>query len=157
MENVNFLYTTDFNGLNAGVFFIRVGEWASLFLANILAIAHPLGTPSLPFWEQDAIKLNLQSHEYFGNAAVKVPKVWFNKYPDLLYDNSTDTYEDRVEPGTFMTHLAGPDKYKEGWFDFYIDAANGTDPRYHNSSAIALLRNDIETFWHTRFTSKDNT
>lgn len=149
-DNVQFIYTEDQNGLNAGVFYVRVGEWASVFLSTVLAMSKAKDHPKLDFWEQTAIAKTVAENEFFGSASVMVPRDWFNSYAWLSKDETTGRYASAVHPGTFLVHMVGPSKHQPGWYDYYLNLGEGSDPAYHSTDIAEVLESVAEDFWRKR-------
>lgn len=149
-DDVQFIYTEDQNGLNAGVFYLRVGEWTSLFLASVLALSQAKDHPELGFWEQTAMAKTIAENEFFGKFSVMAPRGWFNSYAWLSKDEHSGTFASAVEPGTFLVHLVGPSKHQPGWYDYYLNLGEGSDPAYHNTDTVEVLESEAEDFWRKR-------
>jgi mannan polymerase II complex MNN10 subunit len=112
----NLLVTKDFNGLNNGVFILRVNEWAISLFTAILAFRHYQPDVELPFTEQSAMQYVLQTDE-FKTQTQFVPQHWFNSYDDggaaIFAGRQTDTglAEATVRRGDYLVHFAGhPEK-----------------------------------------------
>lgn len=147
LPNVKMICAEDFNGLNAGVFFLQVGEWTSLFLANVLATGRPL-PGKIDFWEQGAIKEVLSKNQYFKESVVMVPQDWFNIYPKLDSPGPLEIgFEDTVIPGTFIVHMVGDTKFVPGLFDRYLSLAEGSNSSYHSQISAELLEDRTTSFW----------
>jgi hypothetical protein len=154
---INLICAADFNGLNAGLFFLRVGEWASLFLANVLTRGRPL-PGKIDFWEQGAINEVLAKDAYFGDAKILVPQDWFNMYPKLDSPGPLeDGFEDTVSPGTFITHLVGDTKFSPVLFTRYLAIAEGTNTTYHSQSAADSLKVRVAAFWKEHTSANGST
>ena len=79
-NNVNFLVTKDHNGMNTGVFFLRVCDWSVKFMSKVLA--YPLFRPDVDLGrsaDQSAMELVAQE-EGFRGATLYQPRVWYNTY-----------------------------------------------------------------------------
>lgn len=149
IDGINFLYTRDNNGFNAGQLYLRVGEWTSLFLAAILTVPHAKDTPLLPFWEQSAMATVVEgNNSYYTERCVEVPRHWINVYvfeTKELYPS----YDPKkwVHPGSFLIHLVGNTKHEHGWFDHLLTIGDGADPVYHSEAAAASLADEATEFW----------
>jgi len=78
-ENVHFVAAADGNGLNAGVFLIRVNSWSYNLMTKALTYPDYHKGEFLRFAEQTAIN-NLLSSEEEAKHYVIVPRPWFNQY-----------------------------------------------------------------------------
>lgn len=111
-DGVNLLVTNDWNGLNNGVFLVRVNQWAIELFSNIAAFRHYRPNVSLPFTEQSAMEIVMNEPRFRNNVQL-VPQEWFNAYPDgtpTEFEEKTDdeglkNYHARR--GDFMLHFAG--------------------------------------------------
>ncbi|KAF2831338.1 galactosyl transferase GMA12/MNN10 family protein [Ophiobolus disseminans] len=113
---VNLLVTNDFNGLNNGVFLLKVNEWAIALFTSILAFRHYEPDVVLPFTEQSAMEHVIQSEDFRHQTQV-VPQHWFNAYDHdgaamyMSRGNETRGSDERVRRGDFLVHFAGhPEK-----------------------------------------------
>ena len=79
-NDVNLLYTKDWNGLNNGVFALRVSTWSLEFLSSILAYRTFRPEEDLPFTEQSAMEKVMHMDKY-AKGVVQCPPQWFNSYP----------------------------------------------------------------------------
>ncbi|KAF5010148.1 hypothetical protein FDECE_3694 [Fusarium decemcellulare] len=119
------IISKDWNGLNAGVFLVRVDRWAIDFFSDLLAFRHFQPNVSLPFEEQSAIEILIDEPRYRQNVE-EVPSVWFNAYPG---DSPTEFMERKSEEGLeyynarrgdFLLHFAGiedKDQLVDEWAD----------------------------------------
>lgn len=113
---VNLLVTNDFNGLNNGVFLLRVNQWAISLFTAILAFRHYKPDVELPYTEQSAMEYLIQTDQ-FKHQTQFVPQHWFNAYdyggPTMfaMRDDVTNLEADKVRRGDYLVHFAGhPDK-----------------------------------------------
>ncbi|PPJ61354.1 hypothetical protein CBER1_11922 [Cercospora berteroae] len=90
-NDVHLLYTKDWNGLNNGVFLLRVLNWSLELLSSIVAYRSFKPEDKLPFTEHSAMDKVMQLDKY-KHGAVECPPQWFNAYPsdggdkDVHYD-----------------------------------------------------------------------
>ncbi|KAJ3533273.1 hypothetical protein NM208_g2554 [Fusarium decemcellulare] len=124
-DRPHLIISKDWNGLNAGVFLVRVDRWAIDFFSDLLAFRHFQPNVSLPFEEQSAMEILLDEPRYRQNVE-EVPSVWFNAYPG---DSPTEFMERKSEEGLeyynarrgdFLLHFAGiedKDQLVDEWAD----------------------------------------
>jgi len=93
-ENINFVAATDYNGLNAGVFFLKVNSWSYNIIINAMSYPHFKEKEYLRFAEQTALN-NVLSKEENTKHYYVVPLDWFNRF-----------YGGRVK-GDFIVHFPG--------------------------------------------------
>lgn len=103
-NDVNLLYTKDWNGLNNGVFMLKVSEWSVAFLASIVAYRTFKPEEHLVFTEQSAMERVLELEQY-RDAAVQCPPQWFNAYP--RDDDEEDGVHFEFAAGQLLVHFAG--------------------------------------------------
>ncbi|RLL95655.1 hypothetical protein CFD26_103412 [Aspergillus turcosus] len=108
--DAHLLVSRDWNGLNSGVFFLRVHPWSVELLSA--AIAYPVVKPNveLLWFEQSAIINVLAENEYFGRSVVYCPLRWFNAYmrhPNAIDINFDTPLHLQVQPGDLLVHFPG--------------------------------------------------
>lgn len=103
LEGVNLLVTEDWNGLNNGVFIMRVSAWSVNMLTDTLAYPSYRPDEDLPFTEQTAMERMIQDSRYSSNC-IFVPPRWFNAYPR---DEDETRTKYHVQQGDMMLHFAG--------------------------------------------------
>ncbi|EUC37253.1 glycosyltransferase family 34 protein [Bipolaris zeicola 26-R-13] len=79
-KDVNLIVTNDRHGLNNGVFFIKVGEWAVRFLSASLSLREWDEGVKLKYSEQSAMEI-VGGRPHFSQNIIHVPQRWFNAYP----------------------------------------------------------------------------
>lgn len=112
-SNIHLLLSKDWNGMNNGVFFIRVHRWSVALLSA--AMSYPMVHPDVPlFWpDQSALSNLLDDHSYFKESTVYCPLRWFNAYmrsPDGLKPNKDSPAHLQVHPGDLLVHFPGTQK-----------------------------------------------
>jgi hypothetical protein len=114
-SDIHMLLTKDWNGMNNGVFPIRVHPWAVELLSA--AIAYPVVRPDVElFWpDQSALANLLQENEYFSRSVVYCPLRWFNAY--MRQPNGEGLNPDspaylQVHPGDLLVHFPGTPRDK---------------------------------------------
>lgn len=101
-DKVNFIITKDWNGINAGVFFVKNCDWSRTFLTGVYNRTDCIGH----MWpEQQAIALELKDKKELNERVKIAPQRFFNSYPKELLENYrplTSAYQ----PGDFLLHFA---------------------------------------------------
>ncbi|CAI6336681.1 unnamed protein product [Periconia digitata] len=87
-QDIHLLATNDKNGLNAGIFILRISSVSISFLTAILSYPTHHPKTRLRFDEQTAMSLLIKSPKFRPHTQI-VPQHWFNSY----------TYTDRDEKG----------------------------------------------------------
>ncbi|RDW86263.1 uncharacterized protein DSM5745_02905 [Aspergillus mulundensis] len=113
LTDVHIVLSKDWNGMNAGVFPIRVHPWSIELLSA--AIGYPFTSPGKGlYWaEQSALCWLFEEHEYYSRSVAYVPLRWFNAYmraPDGESLNKDSPAELQVHPGDFLVHFPGTPK-----------------------------------------------
>ncbi|KAH6960085.1 galactosyl transferase GMA12/MNN10 family protein [Ilyonectria sp. MPI-CAGE-AT-0026] len=149
--NIYLLATKDWNGLNNGVFLLRVNRWSIDLFTAILAHRHYRPDVQLTFTEQSAMGLLLEEPEFQDNV-VWVPQWWFNAYPRgdedfSLMDDKAKAYHARR--GDFLVHFAGVgkrDEHMNPWLDVAETATSGWALGPHQRD----VDGEIQDFWEGR-------
>lgn len=101
-SNFNLICTRDQNGLNTGIFFMRVNEWTARYFSavNNFTTAHPdvrIGFNG----DQDAMAwlINEANTDTWHANVLYQPRTWYNAY------QGGDSFEG--EPGTLLVHFPG--------------------------------------------------
>ena len=95
------LSTSDWNGFNCGIFFVRVNEWSVNFFTETAAL--PLSSPDTDLGynkDQTAMRLILDKPEYQKNFLYE-PITWYNGFHYSL------GHLPQIVPGDFLVHFAG--------------------------------------------------
>lgn len=138
MSHVHLIVTKDWNGLNNGVFYLRVSQWNIEMLAAALAYRTYRPNDELPWTEQSAMA-NLLDESDFVDGAVFVPARWFNAYP-------AGDPEYHVVRGDMTLHFAGVgDKGKAMQEWLYKLADNRTS--WELELAATNLTQEVAQFW----------
>lgn len=115
-DDVHMLVTADWNGLNNGVFPIRVNQWAVDLFAAIISFRHYKPDVSLTFRDQSAMDMLLKERK-FAQHIVWAPQRWFNAYQG---EHNETLAPFQVRRGDFLVHFAGVgdrDKRMAYWLD----------------------------------------
>lgn len=141
-NDVHLLYTKDWNGLNNGVFILRVSNWSLEFLSSIVAYRSFKPEDKLPFTEQSAMDKVMQLDKY-KDGAIECPPQWFNAYPSDGGDKDVH-YDHR--PGQMLVHFAGiGDKSKA--INEWIDKLEKDRTRWEIPLSKTNYEKQIEEFW----------
>lgn len=149
---VNLIATNDMNGLNNGIFLLRVNHWSVSLFTAILAYRHYNPGVKLKFTEQSAMELVLHD-DRFKSAVQLVPQHWFNAYShggpsDFVERNGTeDGMEDvHARKGDWLVHFAGvgrKDEALDGWADMLEDAGDV----WEEKSVQRDVSGEVRQFW----------
>ncbi|KAI9829171.1 MAG: hypothetical protein M1832_000194 [Thelocarpon impressellum] len=145
-EDVRLLFAQDWNGLNAGVFFIRVGWWAIEVMSAILAYRYLRPEEELIFLEQSALARVLDE-DCFRHNALEYPQRWFNAYDSGFLNETTRPYQ--VRRGDMLVHFAGQGDKAERAI-FWAGLAEQHLPEWELDLIHTSLPGEFEDFWATR-------
>lgn len=147
MSNIHAVVTRDWQGLNNGVFYLRVCKWSIELLAATIAYRRYRPDEELQFSEQTA-KEHLLGENGFVDGVVLVPSRWFNAYPGAsmgVYTGAHEPYQ--VHNGDMALHLPGVGDDKstpiQDWL--YELAENRT--LWEVPVAATNLTLEVESFW----------
>lgn len=99
-QDVHFLVSKDMNGLNIGIFFVRVNDWTIKMLSDVLAL--PSLRPDVEIGhnaEQDAMRWVLEQSRNREHVLYQ-PQHWYN-----AYEHADSTHP--LHNGDLLVHFAG--------------------------------------------------
>ncbi|KAK5946659.1 hypothetical protein PMZ80_000802 [Knufia obscura] len=108
MDKIDLILSKDLNGLNNGLFLVRVSRDMAEYTGRVAAYHYFNPEVDLPWPEQVAMQLVLNQTDDYHDRVVYMPQHLFNAY-------TAD-----VEPGHLLVHFAGVadrDEKMEGWMD----------------------------------------
>ncbi|KAF2635366.1 galactosyl transferase GMA12/MNN10 family protein [Massarina eburnea CBS 473.64] len=162
-EEIHLIAAEDGNGLNAGVFFIRVSNWSIYFLESVLAYRHYRPEINLRFSEQSAMADLLKTPE-FSAGKVYVPWHWFNAYPNSddghgpqgyeMNDNEEGLREFQARRGDFLVHFAGDWKKDEPMGEWEEKIAEMKNP-WEQKRIQRDVSVEVKKFWEEKGYSYD--
>lgn len=145
-DHIHLMVTNDFNGLNNGVFPIRVHPWSVSLMSAIVAFPTFRPDVELVFRDQSALDEVLKE-EPFRDHVFRLPQRWFNAYPAGALNETMQAYQ--VRRGDLLVHFAGlPDreKYMEHW----LDIAEQHLPEWELDIIHSSYPGEIREFWSER-------
>jgi hypothetical protein len=149
--DAHLLVTRDWNGLNSGVFFLRVHPWSVELLSA--AIAYPRVKPNeeLIWFEQSAINNVLKENDYFGRSVVYCPLRWFNAYmrhPNAIDINPETPLHLQVRHGDLLVHFPGtPKENLTRTLGPYLKIAESHSPYWAVPLEKTRYREETKRFW----------
>lgn len=154
ITEVNLLVTKDWNGLNNGIFLLRVNPWAVSLFSAILAFRHYKPDVDLPFTEQSAMEQIIRT-EQFKNQTQFVPQHWFNAYDyggaDMYAHRDNATNLESLDPwvvrrGDYLVHFAGhPEKDKA--IENYAEMLRTFPDVWEHGTVQRDIQGNINHFW----------
>ncbi|KAG6063512.1 hypothetical protein E4U33_006333 [Claviceps sp. LM78 group G4] len=142
LRNINILISDDWNGLNNGIFGIRVSRYAAELFAGILAFRDFEPETELVFQDQSAMEILLKRRKSINHVA-KVPQRWFNAY-------ATDDERPGssfVHPGDFLVHFAGTGA-RDIRMNKWADKSEQLNYKWNTPLTHLKLPEDIQRFWN---------
>ncbi|QIW96704.1 hypothetical protein AMS68_002222 [Peltaster fructicola] len=141
-EHVHLLYSNDWNGLNSGVFPIRVNKWSAELLSAILAFRYYRPDEPLTFREQSAMDIVMKEPKFSKNI-VQLPQRWFNAY---MGEHNETLAPHQIRRGDMLVHFAGVierDKFMAIWLDRAEEHMDDWEIPYKSTS----YPQEIRDFW----------
>ncbi|KAM0703974.1 hypothetical protein Q7P35_008980 [Cladosporium inversicolor] len=142
MLGVQALVTEDWNGLNNGVFYLRVSAWNVEMLSAVIAYRTFKPDESLPFTEQSAMAAILRDPRFHLNVTV-VSSTWFNAYPS---EWSTNGISYQAKQGDMVLHFAGVNDKPSALRDWLLTIAKERN-LWERPLADTTLVTQVRTFW----------
>lgn len=137
------LVTTDANGLNNGVFFIRVCAWAIEVMSANVAYRTFNPTEVLTFQDQSALD-NIFHMSKFRDQVVYCPQRWFNAYQSGFLNESIEA--NQVRRGDLVVHFAGVGNKIER-MNYWCDIAEKHLPDWEVEIIHTSYSEEIDEFW----------
>jgi hypothetical protein len=149
---VNLLVTNDMNGLNNGIFLLRVSPWSVSLFTAILAFRHYNPTVELKFTEQSAMELVLKD-DRFRDQVQFVPQHWFNAYShggpeDFAKRNETEEGMEDVHArrGDWLIHFAG-NEHKDKALNEWVDMLENVEDVWREGRVQRDVSEEVRIFW----------
>lgn len=117
-EDVWLMYSNDWNGLNNGVFPIRVNQWAVELFAAIVSYRHFRPKDGLVFRDQSAMN-TLMQEPAFAKHIMQAPQRWFNAYQG---EHNETLQPFQVRRGDLLVHFAGVPE-RESRMQYWLERA----------------------------------
>jgi len=133
MDLVHFIVSDDLNGLNCGVFFIRVHPWSLNLLMRAYSYFYYHQDRYLLFADQSSINNVLTGSSDTEEHYIIVPQYWFNRY---IGDK---------EKGEFLVHLAGESEKSLKAKEFRLQIKNDTE--WYTSMNSSDLRKKVLEYY----------
>lgn len=144
--DANVLVTNDANGLNNGVFFIRVGAWAIEVMSANVAYRTFNPTEHLTFQDQSAMD-KIFHMDKFRDQVVYCPQRWFNAYQSGLLNETI--HANQVRRGDLVVHFAGVGNRLER-MNYWCDIAEKHSPDWEVSIVHTSYPEEIDEFWRQK-------
>ncbi|KAK0947554.1 hypothetical protein LTR29_001162 [Friedmanniomyces endolithicus] len=148
-DDVHLIYTNDPNGLNNGIFPIRVNRWAVDLFSAILSYRYYRPDAPLVFRDQSAMGALIQEPQ-FASHTVAAPQRWFNAYQG---EHNETLAPFQVRRGDLLVHLAGvPDREKR--MGYWLDRAEQHLDDWEIPFKSTSYPQEAKDFWNEQRRSK---
>lgn len=117
-EHVHLIYSADWNGLNNGVFPVRVNRWAVELFSAIVAFRYYKPDTELIFRDQSAMNMIMNDKKFVHNI-VQAPQRWFNAYQG---EHNETLAPFQIRRGDLLVHFAGVPNREER-MGYWLDRA----------------------------------
>jgi mannan polymerase II complex MNN10 subunit len=150
-NTTHLLVNNDANGLNNGIYMIRVSSWAIELFSAILAIPHYRPNVNLCFTEQSAMEEIILDMR-FGHKVRFVPQHWFNGYPTGEPEEFVQRVDEQglgegdVRRGDFLVHLAGHN-YKKGAIKGWLEVLRALPNVWEQKTVQRNISVEVAQFW----------
>ncbi|KAK2612647.1 hypothetical protein QQS21_001263 [Conoideocrella luteorostrata] len=142
LSDIQIIVTEDWNGLNNGVFAIRVDKYAVELFAGVLAFRDFRENTTLEFQDQSAMEKVLQQQKFAAHR-VEVPQRWFNSYKS---NKGEEPEGAQVHPGDFLVHFAGVENREEEMTK-WCELSERTEPLWNSRLSDTKFDIEIRKFW----------
>ena len=139
-DHINYLVAKDQNGMNTGIFFLRVCDWSIKFMAKTLA--YPLFRPDVDLGRSaDQVAMELVANESdFRDQILYQPRIWYNTY------EFRHGYEGKA--GRMLVHFPGLEEDRWDHMKKWLDIIEGPQAaEWKIPLAQTEYPGEIDRFW----------
>ncbi|KAI5195203.1 hypothetical protein E4T39_08343 [Aureobasidium subglaciale] len=144
-DDVHLLVTNDWNGLNNGVFPVRINQWAVELFSAIISSRYYKPDQDLTFRDQSAMDTLLKDKKFAAHT-VEAPQRWFNAYQGE-HNETLAPYQ--VRRGDFLVHFAGVINRDERIL-FWLDRAEQHLPDWEMEVQHTSYPAEVKDFWNQK-------
>jgi hypothetical protein len=144
LSHINFIGTRDQNGLNTGIFYLRVSSWSVSFLVDTMALCHSdidLGRSA----DQEAMERVLRrtqsgpQSQGYRSGVVYIPRTWINAYEwHHGYEGSR---------GDMLVHFPGLEEARWKHMADWLDVIEAEPEKWECPLEDTIYRNVTREFW----------
>lgn len=145
-SNIHMLVTNDLNGLNNGVFPIRVHPWSVELMSAVIAFTTYRPDVQLVFRDQSALEEVLKEDRFRHNV-FRLPQRWFNAYQSGLINETIEPYQ--VRRGDLLVHFAGVPGRNER-MEYWMDIAEQHLPEWELDLVQTSYASEVKEYWVER-------
>ncbi|PNS21452.1 serine/threonine-protein phosphatase PP-Z [Sphaceloma murrayae] len=148
-DDVNALLTRDWNGLNNGVFPLRVCQWSVDLFAAIVSFRFYRPDAPLVFRDQSAMEALLRE-DRFARHVVWAPQRWFNAYQG---EHNETLAPFQVRRGDFLVHFAGVGDREQRML-YWLERAEEHLPDWEIEVQHTSYPGEAKEFWRAERESR---
>lgn len=141
-EDVHLMYSNDWNGLNNGVFPVRVNQWSVKLFSAITSFRHYRPDADLVFRDQSAMDMLMKEPE-FANNIVQAPQRWFNAYQG---EHNETLAPFQIRRGDILVHFAGVPNREER-MGYWLDRAEQHLDDWEVPVKSTSYMQEVKDFW----------
>ena len=141
-DDVHLLVSHDWNGLNNGVFPVRVNIWSVELFSAILSFRFYRPEQYLRFRDQSAMDFLVQN-EHFAPNVIRTPQRWFNAYQGE-HNETLEAFQ--VRRGDLLVHFAGVGNRDER-MRFWLNRAEKHAPDWEVEIKHTSYPEETRDFW----------
>lgn len=141
-DDVHLLVSHDWNGLNNGVFPVRVNIWSVELFSAILSFRFYRPEQHLQFRDQSAMDFLVQD-EHFSPNVIRTPQRWFNAYQGE-HNETLEAFQ--VRRGDLLVHFPGVGNRDER-MRFWLNRAEKHAPDWEVELKHTSYPEETRDFW----------
>lgn len=141
-DDVHLLYSSDWNGLNNGVFPVRVNRWSVELFSAIAAYRYYRPEEALTFRDQSAMN-TLMGEPRFAKNVMQLPQRWFNAYQG---EQNETLAPYQIRRGDMLVHFAGVGNRDER-MAFWLDRAEQHMEDWEVPAKSTSYAQEVKDFW----------
>jgi len=151
-DDIYLVATTDMNGLNNGVFPIKVNEWSIDLLSAIVSFRYYRPDAQLTFRDQSAMAYLIKEPKFAKHIAW-APQRWFNAYQG---EHNETLAPFQARRGDFLVHFAGVGDRNER-MSYWLDRVEQHPPDWELNVRHTSYPTEAKEFWESqRAMKKEN-
>lgn len=141
-DDTHLMVCHDYNGLNNGIFLIRVHSWSVELLSVIVSYPYWKPGAKLTFRDQSAMADVLTTPK-FAKHTVKAPQRWFNAYQGEVNETIAPF---QVRRGDLLVHFAGvPDRAQR--MELWLQRVEEHNPEWEVELKYTSYPTEVKDYW----------
>jgi len=144
-DHIHCLVCNDWNGLNNGVFLIRVHSWSVDLLAAVVSYPYYKPDEKLEFRDQSAMAELLKTPKFLKHTAT-VPQRWFNAYQGEVNETLAPF---QVRRGDLLVHFAGVGD-RAARMEYWLTRVEEHDPEWEIELKYTSYPSEVKNYWSDR-------